>query len=230
MNKTVKTLVTGGLLSLLFVPIFFFVIYPNYNNLIGPIKRFNIQRISEEVTFQFLTTIVPTKDNVLGTTDTQTTSLSIEESLGSTLTLERKYLEEVNTLVTVNSIEVEGKVFEGLDSKTMNKGFWHFPVSQLPGSKGNFVLIGHRYAKLPPSKDTFFNLDKVKVGDKVEITQDEDKYTYIVTSTKEVDKNDISVIKDYSDYRLTLITCSPLWTSDKRLVITAKLDKLYKNT
>jgi sortase A len=230
MNKTVKTLITVGLLSMVLLPIFFFIIYPNYNNLIGPIKRLNLQRLSEEVTFQFLTEIAPTKENALGVTDTVSTNLSIEESLGEILNLEKKYLEEVNTTVIVNSIEVEGKIFEGLNSRTMDNGFWHFPTSQLPGTKGNFVVIGHRYAKLPPSKDTFFNLDKVKVGDRVEVKQSNDEYTYIVTSTKEVDKNDISVIKDYSDYRLTLITCSPLWSSDKRLVITAKLDKLYKNT
>jgi sortase A len=112
----------------------------------------------------------------------------------------------------------------------MNKGFWHFPSSNLPGQKGNMVVIGHRYAKLPPNKDTFFNLDKVKVGDKIEVVQNDNQFTYIVTETKVVEKNDISVLQDYSDYRITLITCSPLWTSKQRLVIVGKLDKLYKNT
>jgi LPXTG-site transpeptidase (sortase) family protein len=86
----------------------------------------------------------------------------------------------------------------------MNKGFWHFPSSNLPGQKGNMVVIGHRYAKLPPNKDTFFNLDKVKVGDKIEVVQNDNQFTYIVTETKVVEKNDISVLQDYSDYRITL--------------------------
>ncbi len=83
----------------------------------------------------------------------------------------------------------------------------------------------------PPNKGySFFNLDKVKVGDKIEVVQNDNQFTYIVTETKVVEKNDISVLQDYSDYRITLITCSPLWTSKQRLVIVGKLDKLYKNT
>ena len=71
---------------------------------------------------------------------------------------------------------------------------------------------------------------KIKVGDKIEVIQSDNKFTYVVTETKVVEKNDISVLQDYSDYRITLITCSPLWTSKQRLVIVGKLDKLYKNT
>lgn len=230
MTKTKKIIITTALLSTVLIPILIFTIYPKYNQLIGPIKRFNIQRYSEEITFQFLTTISPPKENILGITDTTSTTLSIEESLGDLKEIEHKYLEEQNTRIVINSIEVDGLIHEGVNAHTMDKGFWHFPKSQLPGQKGNFVVIGHRYLELPPSKNTFFNLDKVKVGDRIEVQQEKNKYTYIVTNTKEVEKNDISVLQNHSDYRITLITCSPLWTSDKRLVITAKLDKLYKNT
>lgn len=229
MKKSLKILTTTILISIFLIPLGYFVIYPNYNKLVGPIKRFDIQRYSEEITFQFLTKVSPSKDKILGITDITSTNLSIEESIGS-ISIDTKYLEQLDTKLHINSIEVEGNIFEGTDSNTMNKGFWHFPISQLPGEKGNFVVIGHRYAKLPPSKDTFFNLDKVKVGDRIKVLQNTNEYTYIVTDTKEVEKNDISVLKDYNDYRMTLITCTPLWTSDRRLVITAKLDKLYKNT
>lgn len=141
-----------------------------------------------------------------------------------------KILESLQTKISISSIDVEGYVYEGEDSKTMDTGFWHFPVSKLPGEKGNTVIIGHRYAKLPPSKDTFFNLDKVVVGDKIIVEQSNALYTYIVTDTKVVEKNDISVLRDFNDYRITLITCTPLWTANQRLVIVGKLDKLYKNT
>lgn len=230
MRKLIKVITTMSLLAILLALIAYFVIYPNYNNLLGPIKRFNIQRYAQEINFQILTQLSPTQDRVLGIKDTTTTNLSIEESLGSSHTLNDNEIEEQKTQISINSIGVEGYIFEGVDSNTMNKGFWHFPISQLPGQKGNFVVIGHRYAKLPPEKDTFFNLDKVKVGDRIEVIQNDDKYTYIVTDSREVEKNDISVLSNFNDHRITLITCSPLWTSEKRLVITAKLDKLYKNT
>jgi len=229
-KKYLKIAITTILLGIFLIPVSLFIIYPNYNKLIGPIKRFNIQRSTEEITFQLLTTISPTKDQILGISDTTTTQQTIEESLGSDFVIEEKILENLKTKIKIDSIQVEGNIFEGTDANTMDQGFWHFPLSQYPGNKGNSVIIGHRYAKLPPNPDTFFNLDKVKVGDRILVEQEDNSYTYIVTETKVVEKNDISILKSYGDYRITLVTCTPLWSSDQRLVIIAKLDKLYKNT
>lgn len=228
-KKILKSAFVLLLIAVFVVPLAYFLIYPNYNDLIGPIKRFNIQRITEEFTFQFFTNISPSREKVLGVSDTTSTTKTIEESLGS-VELTQKILEELDTRIKISSIGVEGNVFEGVDAKTMDTGFWHFPVSQLPGQKGNSVIIGHRYAKLPPSKDTFFNLDKVKVGDRVLVEQSDTSYTYVVTDTKVVEKNDISILQNFNDYRITLVTCTPLWTANQRLVIIGKLDKLYKNT
>jgi len=230
MKKLLKSIVTVILIALILTPLGYFIIYPNYNTLIGPIRRFDVQRSAQEVTFQILTQLVPTRDKVLGVSIESDNYQTIEESIGDDFVLDEKFLENLNTKITINSIEVEGKVYEGIDSKTMDKGFWHFPISRLPGQKGNMVVIGHRYAKLPPNKDTFFNLDKVKVGDSIEVIQNNNQFTYIVTDTKIVEKNDVSILQDYSDYRITLVTCTPLWTANQRLVIVAKLDKLYKNT
>ena len=230
MKKIFKTFVTITLIGLVLIPLFYYILYPNYNKLIGPIKRFDIQRSSEEIMFQILTTVVPTRDKVLGISDTVSNRNSIEESLSKDFVLERKVLEEMNTRILINSIEVDGLVYEGLESKTMDRGFWHFPTSNLPGQKGNVVIIGHRYAKLPPQKDTFFNLDKVKVGDKIQVVQSDIEYTYIVADTRVVEKNDISILQDFTDYRITLVTCTPLWSAKQRLVIVGKLDKLYQNT
>jgi len=229
-KKILKITISTTLFLLFLVPLFLFLIYPNYNKVIGPIKRFNVQRYTEEVTFQLLSKISPTKDKVLGVQETRSIAQSIEESLDSTLILEKKILEQLNTKISLPSIEVEGNIFEGITANTMDIGFWHFPISQLPGQKGNFVVIGHRYAKLPPEKDTFFNLDKVKVGDRITVEQENNNFTYIVTDTLVVEKNDISVLQDFNDYRMTLVTCTPLWSDKQRLVVIGKLDKLYKNT
>ncbi len=230
MRAFIKSIVTVILIAVIFIPVFYYIIYPNYNTLIGPIRRFDIQRSAQEITFQILTQLVPTRDKVLGVNIENDSNITIEESIGKDFVIEETILENLNTKVIVNSIEVEGSIYEGVDSNTMNKGFWHFPTSSLPGQKGNVVVIGHRYAKLPPNRDTFFNLDKVKVGDSIEVVQNNNRFTYIVTDTIVVEKNDTSILQDYSDYRITLITCTPLWTANQRLVIVGKLDKLYKNT
>ncbi len=131
-----------------------------------------------------------------------------------------------DTTLSIKSVGIDGPVVQGDDSTAMSKGFWHFPLSVPPGTKGNTVIIGHRFDKLPPATDTFFNLDKVKVGDRIILHQDLGDTSYIVVDTKVVNKYDRSVLADTDDYRLTLITCHPLWTSKERLVIIAKMDKI----
>lgn len=228
-RKFAKYILTFVLLIILFVPIGYFLIFPNYNTVIGTFQRISISRFSYELYFSFLTNLAPTQEQILGVDQILVEEGSIEEYLGSVKVID-PVLEELNTKLFINSINVEGIIFQGEDSNTMNKGFWHFPTSVYPGQKGNSVIIAHRYLKMPPAKDTFFNLDKVKGGDTVSISQDGAVYNYIVSEVKVVEKNDISVIQDSSEYQLTLITCTPLWSSDQRLVVIGKLDKLYQKT
>ena len=226
MNKITKITITFFLILSLLSCILFLLIYPNYNNILLTLNSYNIYDITKETSIKTLTQISPSRENfqekVLGYT-------SIEESLKDTdIVLDRKILEELNTKIYIDNLNVEGEIKQGISSLTMDEGFWHFPISKLPGEKGNMVIIGHRFMNLPPSKDTFFNLDQTKIGEKIVLRHHEGEFTYIVVDIKEVEPNDITVVQDSDDYRLTLITCTPLWTSEKRLVVIAKLDKLYK--
>ncbi len=225
-SNSIKYVTTLFLILLVLTPILFFLLYPFYNDLTLATKEFNLYRITKEKTVTLLTEISPPqeryKEQILGAT-------SIEESLSSTqVVLDQKLLEELNTRISIVDINVEGAIYQGESSLTMDKGFWHFPISKFPGEKGNVVIIGHRFLNLPPATDTFYNLDKIKIGDHIDITHSEGEYTYIVVETKEVESNDMSIIEQGDDYKLTLVTCTPLWTSEKRLVVIAKLDKLYK--
>lgn len=226
MKKTIKILTTLFLILLALTPIAFFIIYPQYNELALKKNSLNIYALAKDSTINILTAISPTKEKFLKEEFVQG---SIEESVkGANIILDKKILEELNTSISIPNILIEGGIFQGTDAYTMDKGFWHFPSSTYPGHKGNFVVIGHRFMNVPPAKDTFYNLDKVNIGDEVKVKHNEGEYTYIVTETKIVEANDVSVVKESDDYRLTLITCTPLWTSEKRLVVIAKLDKLYQ--
>ena len=234
MKNLKKVTITLSLILLVISPTFFFILYPNYNNLVLAFNSFDFYNISKEASVKVLTQISPNQEKyqeqVLGTT-------SIEESLSEkVINLDQKILEDLNTELNIETINIEGVIVQGESSLRMNDGFWHFPISSFPGEKGNSVIIGHRFLHLPPRKDTFFNLENIKIGENIVISQNTDPnkpeekehLNYIVTETKIVEPNDVSVIQQTDDYRLTLITCTPLWTSEKRLVITAKLDKLYK--
>ncbi len=226
MRKITKIAITLFLILLILGPVFFFLIYPNYNDIFTTLNSLNFQVLSKETTISILTQISPSKENyeerVLGYT-------SIEESLKNhEIILEEKILEDINTVLKIERLNIEGRILQGESSLRMDEGFWHFPISPFPGQKGNVVVIGHRFMELPPSKNTFFNLDQTRVGERIVITDDYGEYTYIVTDIIESEPNDMSAIKESNDFRLTLITCTPLWTSEKRLLIIGKLDKLYK--
>lgn len=228
-KKFTRYLITVFLLLLILIPTGYFLIYPNYNTLIGTFKRLNIQRITYDIYFSLLTHVSPTKEHVLGTNTILVDEGSIEEYLNDIPDID-PILEELNTKLYIDSIDVQGEIFQGINSHTMDKGFWHFPASVYPGQKGNSVIISHRYLFVPPAKNTFYNLDKVHKGDTITVKQKDNIYNYIVSEVKVVEKNDISVIQNSSDYQITLITCTPLWTSHQRLVVIGKLDKLYQKT
>jgi sortase A len=201
------------------------LILPSYSRIALAFENLDAYRIAKNTYISILSEVAPSIDKF----DTKVLAASsIEDSVDDSFVLNEKILEDAHTYLEVDSADIFGRVSEGVNSDAMMKGFWHFPTSAYPGEKGNVVIIGHRFQYVPPAKNTFFNLDKIKVGDDIKITEDQGEYTYIVTDINIVEPNDISILKSTDDYRLTLVTCTPLWTSNQRLVITAKLDKLYK--
>ena len=223
-NKFLKISITSFIILLLCTLLGFLIIFPAYSRISVTLTEFDPYRISKATFMSLLTQVSPTRDE---NTEVMLGQTSMEESLTNTV-IDKTLLEDSHTQLQISSVNILGRLSEGADSKAMLRGFWHFPTSAMPGELGNVVIIGHRFQYLPPAKNTFFYLDKVKVGDEINLISDNGDYTYIVISTKIVAPNDISVLQTTKDYRLTLITCTPLWTSNERLVITAKLDKLYK--
>jgi len=123
-------------------------------------------------------------------------------------------------IIFVNSKE-EKEIQKGLAN-----GVIHYPGTALPGEKGNVFITGHSsdyFWKPGKYKDIFANLDKVQVGDTAIIYFNGKKHTYQAESKSVVEPNDLSVLAQTEDYRLTLMTCAPTGTDLKRLVIVFKL-------
>jgi LPXTG-site transpeptidase (sortase) family protein len=78
------------------------------------------------------------------------------------------------------------------------------------GMRGNYVLIGHIELK-DGSKGAFAQLDKLKINDVITLmiaTGDKTQFVpYLVTESKVVDTDDISVIRNHGYEELTLLTC-----------------------
>jgi sortase A len=234
MIKIIAKITSVGLILLVILAIATFFIFPKYPDIKVAAQQIDTQRISHNTMLSIFTRVSPPNQQKINNDLLASKSLehiSIDEMMK--LQNEGKVLfnmEEQSTSLYIQSVNIRGAIVDGRDSNEMNRGFWHFPLSGQPGQKGNTVIIAHRFLHLPPRTDTFFMLDKVKVGDKIIINQKDGIYRYTVSETKIVEKNDRDVLSQTYDYRLTLITCHPLWTSNQRLVVVAKLDKVYGNS
>ncbi len=230
MKKTTLKITALLLLLLVILTSGFFVIYPNYSTLKIQMNQLDSTQITNNTALNIFSKI--SYPSIAQTSAEQGEAGTLEHLSKEELEKHRKEnqiakMEEKETILKVESADVEGWVVDGDDANALERGFWYYPLSSAPGNRGNTVIIGHRFLHLPPRRDTFFNLDKVKIGDKIIIEQKGAEYTYTVINTKVVDKNNTSILSKTSDYRITLITCTPLWTSEKRLVITGKMDKVY---
>lgn len=121
--------------------------------------------------------------------------------------------------IKIDKIGVYLPVAEGDDLATLKFSLGHMPDTAALGTVGNAVVAGHR----SHSFGTFFNrLDEVAVGDTIEVKSTAGNYTYEVYETKVVEPDDLSVLRGSSNHRvLTLITCTPIYTSTHRLIVHA---------
>ena len=99
-------------------------------------------------------------------------------------------------------------------------GTWRRPQSATPLDDGNTVIVGHRY--YGSNVSTFYHLDKVLVGQKLALYWEGQEYLYEVTESKVVGPSAVEVEAPTQDKRLTIYTCTPIWTAKNRLVIIAK--------
>lgn len=111
----------------------------------------------------------------------------------------------------------------------MEKGVAHFGIpgaNSRPGEVGNTVLSGHSSNDLFDGGDykfIFAQLEKLKKGDTIYANYEGKRYTYIVTKTEVVLPTEVNKLIYPTDKpMLTLITCTPLGTAEKRLLVTAE--------
>jgi sortase A len=125
--------------------------------------------------------------------------------------------------IRMPTIDVSKVVVAGVGVDDLRNGPGHFPNTPFPGQLGNSAIAGHRTTWGNP----FLHVDELKIGDPIEITTIlGDSYVYLVTGSEEVSKNDYFVITDSDPTKatLTLITCTPIGTASRRLVIHAELE------
>jgi sortase A len=123
------------------------------------------------------------------------------------------------TRVSIPKINLDVIVVEGTNHKALRVGPGHLKQTPAPGDLGNSVISAHR--------DTFFrHIYELAKGDELQVRRSGRTYTFQVTGKKIVQPDDVSILNNTPDARLTLITCYPTYyigPAPQRLIVFSKL-------
>lgn len=132
--------------------------------------------------------------------------------------------------------DYEVPIVKGVDETALSKGVGWDTESTLPGKKGNFVLAGHRITHGEP----FRQFPELEAGDEVVVETQEAIYTYVLENggTDNIVDSSASWVTDPvpgevrqakpTEELVTLITCTDLFSSDRRSIVTGVLSSVEK--
>lgn len=110
-------------------------------------------------------------------------------------------------------------------TQKLQDGVAHYEGTAVPGQVGNIFIFGHSSYYLWAAgsyKDVFALLNELSGGDKIYVQYNGAQFAYEVTGQTVVDPDDTSVLTQGNEKILSLMTCVPVGTNLKRLVVTAK--------
>jgi sortase A len=139
-------------------------------------------------------------------------------------------LEQFNLII--EKLDISAPIVQDVDggsleayTAALQEGVAHYQGTALPGQGSNTFIFAHsstitgqeKYAKV------FATLDNLEAGDQIIIQHNNKEFLYTVSNKKIVEKDDTSVLKPTPEEQLNLMTCWPINTNQKRLIVTADL-------
>ena len=121
--------------------------------------------------------------------------------------------------LTIPRIHLAQMIIEGVDEGDLRQGPGHYPDTAQLGTSGNVVVAGHRTTWGEP----FRHLDRLVVNDPVDILTPTSRIEYRVVRTLTVAANDLSVLNPSATGVLTMVTCTPPYTTTNRLIVVSRL-------
>jgi sortase A len=124
-------------------------------------------------------------------------------------------------ILRIPSIDVDVVVVEGTDHEALKKGPGHYPDTADPWDEtGRVGIAGHRTTYLAP----FWNLDRVRPGDRIELLTARGTFVYEATRTFVIPAEGSGVVLDQTRRpTLVLTTCNPRFSAAERLIVEADL-------
>lgn len=190
----------------------------------APIWPYVFYRLSPQTSEALANTLslpITVPSTTFGDLITTPTPKSAISNLQSTMPQLDPSLPKENGMI-IESIGVRGQLHEGDKwEEILKTGLWHVPDFGNPEENTLPIIVAaHRWGYLSWTNsfralNSFYNLPKLKVGDKVDIVWNQRKYTYEIYASEEGEK-----ITDYKA-NLILYTCQ-MWNSPIRIFKYAK--------
>lgn len=122
--------------------------------------------------------------------------------------------------IEIPEIGVNEIFLQGVDLDTLKDGPGHWPSTPLPGEVGNAAIAGHRTTYGAP----FHNLDELGAGDRIIITYYTGaRFVYEYRETEIVSPDQVEILDNSEDSRLTLMACHPKYSAAERIVVRSAL-------
>jgi len=140
---------------------------------------------------------------------------------------------EGNFALSIDKLNINVPVIENVDGtnraaydKSLTNGVAHYKGTSLPGGGSNIFIFGHSsaldennvYGKI------FASLNDLVDGDNIVVRYNDQIFDYTVNDKKVVMPEDLWVLDQTSTEQLTLMTCWPIGSNEKRLVVIAELN------
>ncbi|MGH9267292.1 MAG: class E sortase [Acidimicrobiales bacterium] len=121
--------------------------------------------------------------------------------------------------IRIPAIGVDEVVVERVSVGDLRTGPGHYPGTPLPGQPGNAAIAGHRTTYGAP----FADVDELAPGDEIVLETTQGTFRYQVTGQQIVRPDQVEILEDAGDDRLTLTSCHPKYSARQRIVVTAML-------
>ena len=220
-----RTLISVGALLLLFVA------YQLWGTGLHEARAQNSLSNEFEELLRSTTTIATTAPTTVPTTIVETTEPS------PTTTLEVQPDEVLAAFssgdaiarIRAPKIDLDKIVVEGVEVDDLRKGPGHYRSTPMPGQRGNAAIAGHRTTYGAP----FNRIDELVPEDEILVSTPQGDFTYKVLPQTDangaisghliVSPNDVWVLDDAGDNRLTLTACHPKYSASQRIIVQAAL-------
>ena len=135
--------------------------------------------------------------------------------------IQKQKLLRENVVVEIADINIKAPVLEGTDNEILSRAAGHFIGTGEVGS-GNYCIAGHSSTIY---KEYFNHLKNIELGMQISLYDKEKKcYTYTVTENFIVEPNEVWVLNDFGDDRITIVTCTDDGTQ-RQIVVGIKNDE-----